>query len=211
MLVQKVLHQNRQIVHPLTQRGQGQRDHVETEVKIFAEFPGFHHLEHTAVGGGHHPDIHLDRFLASDLIDFMFLQYSKQFCLKRQCHFTDLVKKNGSGVSLFEFSTVILVGTGESPFLVTKKFTLQQSIRQCGTIDCDKGFPGPLRVIMDVVGKQFLPGSAFTLNQDRRLTFGNILGYIQEIQHFLILGNDFLARFSDSPLNRFGFPFKRDH
>ena len=100
---------------------------------------------------------------------------------------------------------------GESPFFVTKKFTLQQSIRQCRTIDCDKGFPGPLRVIMDVVGKQFLPGSAFTLNQDRRLTFRNILGDIHEIQHFLVLGNDFLARFSDSPLNRFGFPFKRNH
>jgi len=63
-----------------------------------------HEVFQIAMCGHDNPNIYTDRLVATDALDFTFLQHTKQFRLHRDGHVTNLVQEQCAAVSLFEFS-----------------------------------------------------------------------------------------------------------
>ena len=102
VVVQEVLHQQRDVVAPLAQRRQVDREHVEPVEQVFAETPLAHGLAEVFVGRGHHAHVHPQRPGAADALDFPLLEGAQQLALRHQTQRADLVEEQRAAVGALE-------------------------------------------------------------------------------------------------------------
>src|SRR5690554_5584286 len=93
------------------------RNHVQPEIEIFSELPGFDHLLEVLMSCGNNPGIYLLFLVAPNSLEFTLLYDSQNLCLCRKTHITDLIEKEGSLVRLFQFTLLTSNCSGESTFL----------------------------------------------------------------------------------------------
>ena len=108
-----MIDQNRHVIPSLTQRGQCDRDNVESIEQIFAERPGFNHLADVAAGGGNDPDIHLAVFVSAHRSDGKCLQHAQELGLQPELKVADLVDEECSAVGLLEAPNAAVSRAGE--------------------------------------------------------------------------------------------------
>src|SRR5262245_548786 len=68
-----------------------------------------------------------------------------------------------------EASDSLCDGAGESAFLVTKEFTLEQASGNSSTVYLDQGALAPRAEVVNGARNQFLTGAGFALNKNRRI------------------------------------------
>ena len=81
----------------------------------------------------------------------------------------DFIKKQGPALRRLEQSGLIKISAREAPFFMAEKFTFHQVMRNSSAIDRDKKLCRPGSLLMDHPGNQFLAGTGFTTDVDRRL------------------------------------------
>jgi len=75
-------HEIRNVTFPFAQRRQYDREHVQAEVRILAEFLITHHLPQIVIGGCDHPNIDTHGPRAADRLELVFLESTEQLRLK---------------------------------------------------------------------------------------------------------------------------------
>jgi hypothetical protein len=91
--VKEVIGQKRHVIHPLPQRRDVDREHVEPVVEILAETPRPHRLLEVPVRGGDDAHVHLADGGVAHTLDLALLEDAQQPRLERRRHVADLVEK----------------------------------------------------------------------------------------------------------------------
>ena len=136
-------------------------DHVEPEVKIFAEGSGFVGGFEIAVSGGDDAHVHFDALVAAYGTHFFFLQHAQQLGLQFERQFADFIEKNRAGVGRLKQSLLGFQGAGECSLFVTEKLALNQRRHERAAIDGHEGTIGEGSAEMNGAGDQFFSGAAF--------------------------------------------------
>ena len=97
-------------------------------VQVEAEVVLFDHLLKVAIRCRNNSRVGVDRFRTSNTLKFLLLQQTQYFALQQRRHVTDLIKEDGAVVALFELPDVTPLCSGESTFLVSKKFALKKRL-----------------------------------------------------------------------------------
>ena len=124
-LLEEVLHQQRNVVAPLAQRGQLHRDHVEAIEEILAERALGDHLREIGVGRGDDADVDLDGVRVADALELALLQHAQQLRLQRRAHRPDLVEEERPLVRLLEASLARPDRAGERAADVAEELRLR--------------------------------------------------------------------------------------
>ena len=163
---QEVLHQKGQVLAPLSERRQRDREDVEPEVEILAEPACRDHLRHVMLRAG--DDTHVDRNGpdAADPLHLTVLQRAQQLYLHRQRHVVDIVEEERAAVRHLEASRLVLHRSGERAALVPEQLGLDQRLREQRAADRNEWLPGPRTLVMQEARDDFLPGSALSGDDD---------------------------------------------
>ena len=81
--------------------------------KVLAEFPLTHQSFQIAMRSHYYAYIHLDRFVATDALDFTFFQHAQQLGLHGERHVADFVEKNRTATRLLKFSGMTVGSASE--------------------------------------------------------------------------------------------------
>ena len=113
MAPDKILHQRRNVLTSLAQRGQLDHDNVQPMPKVFAKLPARYECGQVAMRCRDHANIDRNGLAAADAGDHSFLQHAQQFCLCLQREIADLVEEECAVVGLLKTSDAPLIRTGK--------------------------------------------------------------------------------------------------
>src|SRR5690606_30604801 len=100
----EVMKQKRDVLAASAKRRQVDGYDRETEIKIFAERPIFHHLFEILIRCGDDSDVNFSLITLSYPNNFLFLQDAKQIRLQRRRHLTYLVQEHCPAASRFKLA-----------------------------------------------------------------------------------------------------------
>ena len=124
-----VADQHGQVVAALAQGRQVDREDAQAIVEVGAELPLRRRRLQVAVRGRDQPHVGLDRLVAADPLERLFLQHAQDLALRRQRHVADLVEEQRAAVALLELADPPPLGAGEGALLVAEQLALQQRSR----------------------------------------------------------------------------------
>src|SRR5581483_2127235 len=189
----ELLREQRDVLHALAQRRNGNGHDVEAEVKVLAEFLAVDAFLELAVGGGEDADVHLDGAIAADALELAFLQYAQELGLDLRRDFADFVEENGAVVGEFESAFALGDGAGEGTFFVPEEFAFDEVLGDGGAVELDERGGGALALAMERAGDEFLAGAALALDEDGGLGAGDLADELAEIFHGRALPEQFDA------------------
>src|SRR5271166_4289681 len=114
-------------------------------------------------------NVHGDRLIAADALDFAFFEHAQQFRLHVQRHVADLIEEDRALIGLLELADVAPRGAGERSFLVAEEFRFDELGRNGGAVESNEWSGGAGAFFMDGARDQFLSGSS--LAQDAHARF----------------------------------------
>jgi hypothetical protein len=165
--------QRQDVVAALAQRVDGEREHVEAVIEVFAEAPGADFGAQQAIGGGNDAHVQGLGFAAPESLDFAFLQHAQQFRLQCQRHFRDFIQQQGSTLRLLEFARMRGMRPGERAALVTEQHGLEHVLRDGGAVHRDERLVGARAGAMDEAREYLLAGTRFSDDQHRAIAAGH--------------------------------------
>ena len=140
---------------------------VDAVVQVFPERAFLHAAFQVHVGGGHQPELHLDRLVAADALDLAFLNGAQQLRLQVELQIADLVEEERAAVGQLELADLLAHGAGEGALLVAEERALDQLARNGSDVDGDERPVGLLGMAVDHARHQFLAGAALAEDEHR--------------------------------------------
>ncbi len=172
-LSQYGLAQRGQVLQPLPQRRDIDRQHIQPVIQVGAEGPAGHGSLQVDGGGGNDAHIAAQHLVRSYRFVFLFLQHPQQLALQGQRHVADLVEEQRAAFGQLQLAaTAFAVGAGKSTRRGAEEFGFQQRLRDGCAVDADKSFVCPCRRCVNGVGQQLLAGAGFAQQQHGRITAG---------------------------------------
>src|SRR5438093_1441245 len=110
-----------EIVSPLHQRGEPDRDDREAIVEVFAEASLLDRLLEIAVGGRDQAHVDGDRLAAPHPLDLALLHRAQDLRLQREAHVGDLVEEQGTAPGLLEATDLACDGARKRALFVTEQ------------------------------------------------------------------------------------------
>ena len=135
---EKILGQKRNVLDPLPERRDVERDDIQPVEEVFAETPGCDLRQEIPVRRGDQADIDLDHLLAADAGDLPLLEDAQELHLHPERHLAHLVEKKAPPVGLAELPLPAPVGPGEGPLLVAEEFRFQQGLGDRRAVELDE-------------------------------------------------------------------------
>ena len=161
--------QRRQVLQPLAQRRQADREHVEPEEQVLAEVAVRDGVLEPAIGGRHDAHVHPLRGFGAQPLQLPGLERAQQLGLRVRAQVADLVEEQRPLVRQLEPAQPPLGGAGEGAPLVAEHLGLHQVARDGGAVDGDEGAPAaPARRVHRRRG-QLLARAALAGQQHARL------------------------------------------
>ena len=102
VLLDEVVHEQRNVLAPLPQRRQRDGEHVEAVPEVFAEAARLHLLEEVAIGRGDDARVGLERDVAADALELAVLEHAQQLGLQVQRQLADFVEEERGAVGDLE-------------------------------------------------------------------------------------------------------------
>ncbi len=100
----QVVHQRRQVLAPLAQRRQMDGEAVEPIEQVLAKAARRHRLLQVLVGGRDDAHVGLDRLVAAEPLEALFLEQPQHLGLRGQRHVADLVEEDRALMGLLELA-----------------------------------------------------------------------------------------------------------
>jgi hypothetical protein len=169
---QEMLDQHRNVLDPIGQRGQFDRQNVKAVEKVSPEPALRNRAFQALVGCRDHADIDADIFVAADAADLVVLQHAQQPHLHVERHLADFVEEQGAVVGGFEMADAPRDGAGEAALFMAEQLGFDQFARDRAAVDRDKGGGGARRGAVQRVGDQFLASARGAGDQDRGAGLG---------------------------------------
>ena len=182
--------QHGDVLPALAQGRQVEVDHVEAIEEVLPEAAGFHFFFEVAVGGGHHPDVHLDGAGAPHPFELHLLEDPEELDLEALGHLGDFVHEQGAVVGQFEAAFAHGHGVGEGAALVAEELALQEGFGEGGAVDGDEALVGPGAALVDGPGDEFLAGAALAGDEDRGPGLGHPFYQGEDLLHDLGFADD---------------------
>ena len=105
----------RDVVCPLTQRRQPNRQHVQPVEQVLAELALLHFLLQVPVRGRHDPHVDFDVGRSADAFERLLLEKPEQLCLQPGNHLPDLVQEDRPAVGCLEQPALLAVRAVKAP------------------------------------------------------------------------------------------------
>jgi hypothetical protein len=121
VLLDKMLRQERNILHAFTQWREMDVDDVETVEKVFPENAALARDLEVAVRRSDEPEVHADLAHSADTHDLPFLQYAQDLGLEERRHIADLIEEHGSAVGLLQKTLLGVLRAGERSLFETEE------------------------------------------------------------------------------------------
>ncbi len=137
-VVDVAFHQHRDVLAAVPQRRDLERHNAQAVKQILAEVLRLHLFFQVAVGGGHHPHVHLEGFLAAHPLYFMLLQHVQQLHLELVGELADFIEKDGPAVRQLKPSPPRANRPGKGALLMAVELAFQQGLRQRPAVDGDE-------------------------------------------------------------------------
>src|SRR6266567_512858 len=190
-LVEEVLHQVRDVVAPLAQRGKLDHHDGDPVVEVGSERAVYDYLSQVLVAGGNQANVRADELAPSDLDEFMRLNHPQELRLQRQGQLADLVDEERSCVGQREDPVSVLDGAGEGPAAVAEELALHETLGDRGAVEGDERAVPPGTALVDGPGNELFAGPAFAHDADIGVP----------ARHLVDLGQDLseLSRLPDDP------------
>ena len=118
----EVLHQHRNVLFPLPQRGHLERKDVQPVKEILAESPSGRSIDQIAVRGSDDANVDVNGLSSPNALQFPFLQDPQQCYLHVGRQFAHLVEKYRPVVGQFEAAKPLLQGSREGALFVSEQF-----------------------------------------------------------------------------------------
>ena len=106
------------VLAPVFERWQVDRDNVQAVVEIAAKLVAIHHVFQFGAGRRNNAHIHLYGLGAADPFELSLLKNAQQLHLQRLTHVANFIEENGSFVRLLEPSDTRLMRSCECAFHV---------------------------------------------------------------------------------------------
>ena len=182
-LLHEVVGQQRDVLRPVLEVRQRDRDDVQPVVEVLAEGPLLDGLLEVPVGGGDHPDVDLDGPGAPDALDLPLLEGPEDLRLEVEPHGAHLVQEQGPAGGELELAHLGGDGPREGPLLVAEELRLQELRRDGGAVDGDEVLGGALAVVVDGLGHQLLPRPALPVDHHGAAAAGHLLDQAEHLLH----------------------------
>ena len=160
-----MLDEERDVVLARAQRGDLDRDHVEAVVEVLTEAPLRDQRGEVAVGRRDHAHVDLDRLLAADALERLFLQRAQHLRLRAHAHVADLVEEQGAAIRLLEAPASSRVSTREGPALVAEELGLDELVGDGRAVDLDERLRSPRGHRVDGTRHQLLAAAVLAVDQ----------------------------------------------
>src|SRR5271157_297639 len=160
-----MVYQQRNVLSSLPKRRDLNRKHVQSIKQVFAKLAFANHRGKIPVGRGDDSHIDMDRFGAPQTFELLLLNGTQQLWLQFQADVADFIEKKRTMIGQLESALFLHQGSRESPFLVPKQFTFEQSRGNRSTVDPHKRAISPGAEIMNCVCDQFLARSGLAMQK----------------------------------------------
>src|SRR4051812_48658890 len=137
-LCDEMLCQQRQVVFPLAQRWQLNRDDVQAIKEVFAQDAIEDSFFRVLVRRGEKSHVNWNLLRAAESSDGAFLKHAQKFRLKKRRHLCYLVQQKRSAIGQLETSLPSGGRACKCAFLVTEQLALHQSLWNGGAVDGDE-------------------------------------------------------------------------
>src|SRR5262249_16189989 len=159
--------QRQDVLGPLAQRRNRDRDDVEPIEEVLAELALFHHRLERAVRGGDDPDVDLDVPRAADTLEHAFLQAAEQLRLTVRRHLADLIEEQRAAIGELHQPLLPPARVGEGAFLVAEQLALEERLRDRRAVDFHERAVAARALVVQTFRDELLAGSALAMNEDR--------------------------------------------
>src|SRR5215467_1530122 len=131
--------ENLDVLAPIAQRRNGERDSGDTEVQVFAKEFFTDAIGQITVGGDDDADVNIDALRAADTFETALFENTEQLGLAGKRELADFVKEERSALRQLDFADFAVAGAGEGALFVAEQFVLHQAFRDGGAVERDKG------------------------------------------------------------------------
>ncbi len=166
---QEVARQQQYVFAALPQWRQGERDHVQTVVKILTKTPRLDLHQGIPVGGADEAHVHRLHLAAADPLQGTGLDEAQQLALQVEIHLADLVEEQGATVRQAGRPLAIPLGAGERSLHMTEDLALHQIVGNGGAVERDEGLTPARTALVDGLGTHLLAGAALPRDEHGRL------------------------------------------
>src|SRR5947199_180246 len=180
---EEVLDQERQVLDPLAQRRQQDRDDVQPVVQVLAEAPRLHFGLEVLVGGGEDADVDLEGAVAAHPLELALLEHAQDLRLRLRPHVADLVEEECPAVGDLELALARRDRPCEGALLVTEELALDQLARERRAVHLDERLRAPRAVVVERVGDQLLPRAARAADEDRQIRVRHLADHVEHALH----------------------------
>ena len=171
-LAEEVLRQRGDLFPPRSQRGNGNRDHVEAIVEVLAELPARHQGGEIPIGGGDQSHVRGDELGPAHAEELPVLDDVQELGLQAERHLPDLIEEKGALMGELELARLSAMGAREGALFVPEELGLQELGGQRGAIDLDEGLVQTTGDLMDGPRHHLLAHPALAIDQDRDVGVG---------------------------------------
>src|SRR5438876_2551035 len=180
---EEVLDQERQVLDPLAQPRQRDRDDVQPVVQVLAEASRLHLGLEVLVGGREDAHVDLERAVAADPLELALLQNAQDLGLRLRPHVADLVEEERPAVGDLELALARRDRPREGALLVTEELALDQLARERRAVHLDERLRAPGAVVVERVGDQLLPCAARAADEDRQIGVRHLADHVEHALH----------------------------
>src|SRR5437016_2825891 len=163
----EIAHQGRNILGPLAERRDMDREHVEPVVEVVPEALLFHHPQEVAVRCGDEAHVDLDGLRTADPLELLLLQDAQQLRLKLERDLAHLVEEQGAPVGHLEAADLLSDGAGEGAPLVPEELALEQTRRNGGAVELHERAVAAVASVVDGPREQLLARARLAEKQYR--------------------------------------------
>src|SRR5438876_2815070 len=129
-----MVRKNRYVFYTLAKGRHVNREKIQTMEQVFPEHSLLHRFREITIRRRYDTNVDLDRLDSSEPFEFHFLKDPQNLRLGARVHIPDLIEKNRALIGEFELSDLALDGSCERALFEAEKFTLEQPLRNTGTI-----------------------------------------------------------------------------
>ncbi len=174
-VAQQRLDEYRQIIQPVAQRRQSDRDDVEAVEQILPKLALLHHAFQMTVGGADQAHINRDFCRLAHRAHAPLLHGAQQLGLHRQGQFADLVEKQRAALRRGKEAGMIGHRSGERALAIAEKLGLQQLLGNGAAVHRNERPAGAGAAFMHGLCGQLLAGARLALDEHGRHASGHAL------------------------------------
>ena len=141
-------------------------ERVQPVVEVLAESLFRHFACQIRIGRRNDADVEVARFRFADPADFVALEKTQKFDLRRLGKFADFVEEKRSSVGFLEQALLVGRGTRVGSLLAAEEFAFDEVFGNRAAVHGDKGFARPLGEPVDDSREKLLSGTGFPGDED---------------------------------------------